>query len=95
MAAAAATWWRCEVQRGAGLNENGRVHILRHTFGAQLATIGVPPKAIQELMGHSDLTTTLRYMHLTPQATTDAIRRLDAATGDMLGTKKAPAPNMQ
>jgi integrase len=82
-----------EVQRGAGFKGDGRVHILRHTFGARLAMSGAPPKAIQELMGHSDLTTTLRYMHLTPQATAEAIRRLDApATGDMLETKKAPAP---
>jgi integrase len=56
-----------DVQAAAGLEATGRVHVLRHTFGARLAIEGAPPKAIQELMGHSDLTTTLRYMHLTPQ----------------------------
>jgi site-specific recombinase XerD len=64
----------------------------RAAFGARLAISGAPPKAIQELMGHSDLTTTLRYMHLTPQATAEAIRRLDTPVGDMVETKKAPAP---
>jgi integrase len=80
-----------EAQREAGLEENGRVHILRHTFGARLAIVGAQPKAIQEVMGHSDLTTTLRYMHLTPQATTEAIRRLDGARGDVGETKEPPA----
>lgn len=84
-----------EGQRGAGLKEDGRIHVLRHTFGARLAISGAPPKAIQELMGHSDLTTTLRYMHLTPQATAEAIHRLDASRGDVGETKEAPAPNMQ
>ncbi len=49
--------------------------------------------AIQELMGHSD-TTTQRYMHLTPQATAEAIHLLDSPAGEMLEKKKAPAPNM-
>jgi hypothetical protein len=34
---------------------------------------GAPAKAIQELEGHQDLTTTQRYMHLTPAALESAI----------------------
>jgi integrase len=85
-----------KVKGAAGLGErDSRVHVLRHTFGARLSIEGAPSKAIQELMGHADLSTTQRYMHLTPQAAQNAIRRLDGqARGDMLETKKAPAPNM-
>jgi len=55
------------------------VHILRHTFCSHLAMKGAPARAIQEFAGHQDLTTTQRYMHLTPAAleapTTDRAKR--------------------
>jgi hypothetical protein len=53
---------------------------------------GAPARAIQELAGHQDLSTTQRYMHLTPAALGGAIRLLDQATpgwggpGDTLDT---------
>jgi site-specific recombinase XerD len=53
------------------------VHILRHTFCSHLAMRGAPARAIQELAGHQDLTTTQRYMRLSPAALDAAIRLLD------------------
>jgi integrase len=65
-------------QRRAGLRyTTGGLHILRHTFCSHLAMRGAPAKAIQELAGHEDLTTTMRYMHLSPAARDTAIRLLD------------------
>jgi site-specific recombinase XerD len=61
--------------RVAGIEQG--VHILRHTFCSHLAMRGAPARAIQELAGHADLSTTQRYMHLSPAATEDAIRLLD------------------
>jgi integrase len=52
-------------------------HVLRHTFCSHLAMRGAAPKAIQELVGHSTLTMTLRYMHLAPSALTEAIGLLN------------------
>ncbi len=65
------------VQRRAGLEDNGAIHILRHTFCSHLAAAGVPAKAIQELAGHADLKTTLRYMHLAPGDRDGAVRMLE------------------
>jgi integrase len=67
------------VRRAAGkanLRNNGP-HILRHTFCSHLAMRGAPARAIQELAGHQDLSTTQRYMHLSPAAVEGAIRLLD------------------
>ena len=57
--------------------ENQGVHILRHSFCSHLAMRGAPAKAIQELAGHQDLSTTQRYMHLSPAAVDAAIRLLE------------------
>ena len=64
-------------QKAAGLQSTGGLHILRHTFCSHLAMRGAPAKAIQELAGHADLTTTMRYMHLSPAARQDAIALLN------------------
>ena len=53
------------------------VHVLRHTFCSHLAMNGAPARAIQELAWHQDLSTTQRYMHLSPAAIEGAIRLLD------------------
>jgi integrase len=66
------------VQRAARrANVRPGVHILRHTFCSHLAMRGAPARAIQELAGHQDLSTTQRYMHLSPAALDAAIRLLD------------------
>ena len=62
--------------------EHGGLHILRHTFCSHLAMRGAPARAIQELAGHQDLSTTQRYMHLSPAAIEGAIRLLDQPSPD-------------
>ena len=64
-------------------------HALRHTFCSHLALGGAPARVIQELAGHSSLATTLRYMHLVPGATDDAIALLNDRRGETVAKKSA------
>ena len=65
--------------RRAELTKSG-VHRLRHTFCSHLAMRGAPARAIQELTGHQDLSTTQRYMHLSRAALGAAIWLLETGT---------------
>jgi integrase len=62
--------------RKASLYNNGP-HMSRQTFCSHLAMHGATARAIQELAGDRDLSTTQRYMHLSPAALDSAIRLLD------------------
>src|ERR1051326_5904308 len=68
-------WVRRAAQKAALFN-NGP-HMPRHTFCSHLAMRGAPARAIQELAGHQNLTTTQRYMHPSPAALDGAIRLLE------------------
>ncbi len=57
-----------DAMRAAGLGDligrkGGGItfHSLRHTYGTQTASAGVPLVAIQEWMGHADISTTMIY----------------------------------
>jgi len=52
-------------------------HVLRHTFASQLVMRGAPLKAVQELLGHADITMTMRYSHLSSDVRRDAVLLLD------------------
>jgi integrase len=67
-------WGAC---RRAGIREI-RWHDLRHTFASQMAMQGATIPQIQQWMGHSTITMTMRYAHLAPGSGADVIRRLDA-----------------
>jgi len=71
------------------------LHILRHTFCSHLAMRGAPDKAIQGLAGQADLTTTPRYMHLSPAARDSSIRLVDTrptlGRGDVGETGASPS----
>jgi site-specific recombinase XerD len=42
-------------------------HRFRHTFGADMVRNGISLPALQRLMGHSDIQTTMLYVDLAPQ----------------------------
>ena len=59
--------------------EDFRFHDLRHCFASSLIMQGVDIMTVKELMGHKDLTMTLRYSHLAPSHKTKAVNVLDTA----------------
>jgi len=62
--------------RKAGLREIGW-HTLRHTFASHLAQKGANLSAVQQLLGHSDIRTTMRYAHINRAVLREAIGILD------------------
>lgn len=51
-------------------------HILRHTFATRMNRSGVDLKNLQTLLGHSQITTTSRYLHPTADDLISAIDKL-------------------
>lgn len=51
-------------------------HTLRHTFGSWLALAGTDIYRIKTLMRHKTITMTMRYAHLLPDATREAVNHL-------------------
>jgi integrase len=68
----------------AGMRKIGW-HVLRHTFATHLAMRGVPLTTVQVLLGHSTISTTMRYAHVAPSTLRAAI--------DMLSPKTAANAN--
>ena len=59
---------------------NFRFHDLRHTVATRLVEKGIDLTVVQEILGHSKLTTTQRYAHPVPQRKLDAIEVLNSYT---------------
>lgn len=53
-------------------------HVLRHTFASHLVMRGLPLKALQELLDHADIRTTMIYAHVAKGMARDAVKLLDA-----------------
>ncbi len=61
----------------AGIEPGFRLYDFRHTFGSRSAMAGVDLATLKELMGHSSITTTMRYVHPTPEHKRRAMEKLE------------------
>lgn len=72
-------WERARTHLGKRDDDHFVVYVCRHTFCSRLAQRGVQLVHIKTLAGHANLTTTLRYAHLSNADLTAAIKVLEPA----------------
>lgn len=76
---------RARVARQKGFQP---IHGLRHTFGTEAAASGVPLPVLKELMGHSDVKTTMRYIDVSAEHKRDAIATAFGRGSHMAAARK-------
>lgn len=56
----------------AQINKRIHPHTFRHGFATALLENGADPRTVQEMLGHENLQTTMRYMHVTDKRMEDS-----------------------
>ena len=64
------------LQMSAGIQKELTFHVARHTFGTLLAKYTHDPYLIKELMGHSDIRTSMTYIHLSQQMMKERLKKV-------------------
>jgi integrase/recombinase XerD len=68
-----------KAKQRAGITKMGvAIHTLRHSYATHLLEAGVNPRLIQRYLGHTQLETTMVYLHLTQKGQEDASERINS-----------------
>lgn len=67
-----------EAKKRAGIKKEVGFHSLRHSFATHLLEKGIDVKYIKELLGHFDIRTTERYLHVSREKLINIISPLDS-----------------
>ena len=70
-------WNKVRELMGMSLDPEFVPHMLRHTCASRLVQRGVELSVVKEWLGHSSITTTMRYAHLSSKNLTDACAVLE------------------
>ena len=62
-------------------NKNYSVHTIRHSFATHLVDNGTDLHTVKELLGHTTLQTTMRYMHLSTTRIQNVVNPYDRLSG--------------
>jgi site-specific recombinase XerD len=70
-------WIIKEAARRAGIKKHVTSHVLRHTYATHLLEMGLDIMTLKDLLGHSDIRTTLVYLHVAQLGRQRAFNPLD------------------
>jgi site-specific recombinase XerD len=74
-------WCACtEAAKQSGIQKRVTPHLIRHSWATHLLEAGTDLRTIQLLLGHEDLETTARYLHLSQQHLRQVANPIDELT---------------
>jgi integrase len=82
--------WR-RIRKAAGL-DHVRIHDLRHTYASNALAQGLSLPMVGKLLGHSQIQTTMRYIHLADDPVRDAARQVAGAIDKSMNSASSQKP---
>ncbi len=67
-----------QAKKRAGITRSGGIHTLRHCFATHHLQAGCDIFAIKQMMGHSAIASTTRYLHMSPDRFRSIVSPLDS-----------------